>query len=446
MKLHASKSKKKLFCISPPENELTNQYRYLVRAKFVIPHGVDYSLSILSLAYLTFPEVTEAKERRDDVISADLLNGIYAFYDYASACWAMHLQTGIPNPDAADKLDLLLETVEQFIQWHWSATPKSLPISKKVQEKLSPMAASELYEKICQAVEWSRKQLGTHCQSPSQDEALDLWQATDKIRSLLEGMQSPSLPETERQKLEQFYGRNWFRCPRVSCHYYHEGFESASQKKNHVDRHDRPFLCIFDGCQVKLFGCATKDELKKHVLHWHGIDEFDGKEYPPPAKPQTPSTAKRPATFQCHLCEKKYTGRFNLNSHLRTHEGVKPFACGVCGENFTRKNDRNRHEKDHGDKKYVCFGDLKDGTTWGCKSSYGRADKLADHLRTKTGLNCIRPLLLQKLKEGGEGADGANMLSEELGSNADALLAAGKLLPSFGEFLELCGLDRSVII
>jgi len=165
MKLHASKSKKKLFCISPPENELTNQYRYLVRAKFVIPHEVDYSLSILSLAYLTYPEVTEAKERRDDVILADLLNGIYAFYDYASVCWAMHLQTGIPNSDAADKLDLLLETVEQFIQWHWSATPKSLPISKKVQEKLSPMAASELYEKICQAVEWSRKQLGTHCQA-----------------------------------------------------------------------------------------------------------------------------------------------------------------------------------------------------------------------------------------------------------------------------------------
>jgi len=49
------------------------------------------------------------------------------------------------------------------------------------------------------------------------------------------------------------------------------------------------------------------------------------------------------------------------------------------------------------------------------------------------------------LKAGGEGADGANMLSEELGSNADALLAAGKLLPSFGEFLEICGLDRSVI-
>jgi hypothetical protein len=37
------------------------------------------------------------------------------------------------------------------------------------------------------------------------------------------------------------------------------------------------------------------------------------------------------------------------------------------------------------------------------------------------------------------------MLSDQLGTNADALLAAGKLLPSFGEFLRLCGLDKSVI-
>jgi hypothetical protein len=53
--------------------------------------------------------------------------------------------------------------------------------------------------------------------------------------------------------------------------------------------------------------------------------------------------------------------------------------------------------------------------------------------------------VLQKLQEGGEGVDGENVLGDELGTNADALLAAGKLLPSFGEFLRLCGLDKSAI-
>jgi hypothetical protein len=408
---------------------------------------VDFSLSLLSLAYLAFPEVD--KGRSDDDIAADLGSGIHAFYDYASACWAMHLQAGIPNVGEGDKLGLLLETLEPFIKLHWSSTPKSLKVSAKAHASLSPVkveASSEFYDSISQAVEWSRKQLGPRCVGPSQDEALDLWQVTEKIRSVLEAMHSRSLPETEAQKLRQFYGSNWFKCPRISCHYYHQGFSTANKRKHHVDRHERPFLCVFDGCQMKLFGCLTEDELKKHVLDWHGIDAFDGKEYPAPPKPQTPSTAKNPATFQCLLCPNKwFTRKANLDSHLRTHNNIKTYPCGVCGETFTRKSDCDRHEKGHGDKKFTCFGRLNDESTWGCKSSFGRADKLADHLRSKTGQKCIRPLVLQKLQEGGEGVDGENMLGDELGTNADALLAAGKLLPSFGEFLRLCGLDKSAI-
>jgi hypothetical protein len=397
---------------------------------------------MLSLAYLAFPAAD--KTRSDEDIAADLTSGIHAFYDYASACWAMHLQTGIPSLDVGDKLRSLLETLETFIELHWSSTSKYLKISEKVRVSLSPITASECYDRISQAVEWSRKQLGSHCQDPTQDEALDLWQVTDKTRSVLEEMNSRSLPEIERQQLDQFYGSNWFKCPRVSCYYYYQGFSTARQKKNHVDRHDRPFLCVVDGCPVNLFGCLTENELKRHAFDYHGIDAFDGWEYPTPPKPQSRSTAKNPATFQCHLCPRKFTRKYNLDNHLRTHEGTKPFRCKLCDTSFTRKNDRDRHEDVHKDKKFTCSGHLNDGSTWGCQSSFRRADKLAAHLKTKTGLKCLRPLLLQKLQDGGEGSTWENMLSDQFGTNAGALLAAGKLLPSFDEFLRLCGLDKSV--
>ncbi|CAG8962046.1 hypothetical protein HYFRA_00005088 [Hymenoscyphus fraxineus] len=408
------------------------------------PSDVDYSLSLLSLAYLAFPEMD--KEREDHCVAADLQSGIHAFYDYASACWAIHLQAGIPKPSDGDKLNLLLETLEPFIELHWSSTAKPLKVTAKVQASLSPVqskASSELYGKVCQAVEWSRKQLSPQCVSPTQDEALDLWQVTRKIRSVLEKLHAPPLSGTEIQSLRQLYGSNWFKCTRVSCHCYHQGFPTAEKRDRHTARHDRPFLCVFDGCQMQLFGCVTEQELTKHVLDWHGIDAIDGDEYPPPPKkPEKISTAKNPANFHCPLCpDKSFTRKANLNSHLRAHNNDKPFACVACGERFTRKSDCDRHEKGHGDKKLTCSGQLKDGSEWGCKSSFSRADKLESHLRSKTGQKCIKPLLLQKLQEGG----GESLGAEELDTNADALLAEGLLLPSFNDFLQLCGLDKSEI-
>ena len=396
---------------------------------------------MLSLAYLAFPEVN--KERTDDDVAADLARGIHAFYDYASACWAMHLQTGIPNPDMEDKLPSLLETLETFIELHYSETPKCLPVSKKVQVSLFPVNGSEHYEKISQAVEWSRKQLSSHCQAPNQDEALDLWRVTGKFRSVLEKLHSRSLPEIEIQKLQQFYGRNWFKCTRISCYYYHEGFISASKKESHVNKHDRPFLCVIDGCPSNNFGLPTEQSLKKHLFDYHGIDASEDWDYPNPPKTTTPSTAKRPATFQCPLCPKMFTNNFNLQGHLRAHEGRKDFKCELCDEKLGRKSDLKRHMKGHGDGKYTCSGHLKDGSTWGCRSSFSRADKLADHFKAKTGQKCIQPLMMEKLSEG---FTEENMLSGDLSANAETLLAAGKYLPSFSEFLKLCGLDKSSII
>lgn len=408
---------------------------------------VDYSLSILSLAYLAFPEID--KGRGDDEIEMDFKNGIHAFYDYASACWAMHLQACVPKTEDGNRLSDLFETLFPFIGLHWASTTKPLKVSAKVQASLANLKAkisSQEYDSVSQAIEWSRKQLGSRCEAPSREEALDLWLVTSKTRRVFEDLRCRSGSDLEIQELCQFYGNNWFKCPRVSCHFYHEGFSTAEKRKSHVDRHERPFLCIFDGCQMQVFGCSTADELRKHVIDWHGIDAYDGQEYPPPPKAQKPSTAKHPAKFKCPLCDTRFTRKANLQSHLRVHENIKPYTCSVCGEAFTRKSDCDRHEKGHGNKKFTCFGRLDDESAWGCRSSFSRPDKLADHYLSKTGQKCIRPLLLQRLRqEKGEVDVGEAMLANELSTNADALLAAGKLLPCFSDFLQLCGLDKSAI-
>ncbi|RPB28642.1 hypothetical protein L211DRAFT_401357 [Terfezia boudieri ATCC MYA-4762] len=103
---------------------------------------------------------------------------------------------------------------------------------------------------------------------------------------------------------------------------------------------------------------------------------------------------KHPATFQCHLCPKKFTRAYNLRSHLRTHTDERPFVCTICGKAFARQHDRKRHEGLHsGEKKFVCRGQLKAGGMWGCGRRFARADALGRHFRSEAGRICIRPLL-----------------------------------------------------
>jgi hypothetical protein len=115
--------------------------------------------------------------------------------------------------------------------------------------------------------------------------------------------------------------------------------------------------------------------------------------YPNP-NTESKRVQKHPATYQCHLCTKRFTRAYNLRSHLRTHTDDRPFVCTVCGKAFARQHDRKRHEGLHtGEKKYVCAGRLATGASWGCNRRFARADALGRHFRSEAGRICIRPLL-----------------------------------------------------
>ncbi|XP_036389531.1 zinc finger protein 341 isoform X1 [Megalops cyprinoides] len=51
--------------------------------------------------------------------------------------------------------------------------------------------------------------------------------------------------------------------------------------------------------------------------------------------------------LKCNFCEKTFTKNFDLQQHIRSHTGEKPFQCIVCGRAFAQKSNVKKHMQTH---------------------------------------------------------------------------------------------------
>ncbi|KAJ2999531.1 hypothetical protein HDV02_002678 [Globomyces sp. JEL0801] len=80
---------------------------------------------------------------------------------------------------------------------------------------------------------------------------------------------------------------------------------------------------------------------------------------------------------------------YNLKEHYRCHLGFRPFSCPEpgCSSTFTRKHDLKRHSYIHGEKLFKCSH---------CEKSFSRREGLATHLKpTKSGRQSVCAMMIQ---------------------------------------------------
>ncbi|KAK8069381.1 zinc finger protein [Apiospora phragmitis] len=387
-------------------------FSFLVEEKHVDMARIEVSNAALCLDYLNMPGFRTAN------ITINLVpSGYYAFMNYAAPYWLRHLENGLTQADYdCDLLLELQEPVEAFLAIHFTAPTKQFYRSQDNVRKLQFFRAFKFYDNLETAVVSTRKELTFLGEMKPGEVALDLASVVCTVRGYLEAAYLNATEKVDRDSLERIYGENMFKCPRLSCHYFYLGFQTPQQRESHVEKHTRPFRCDIISCPSSTMGMSTMKELIKHKKDIHTIiQEDDEDDFPeetelaPPRSPKPAETTTKPrepkapkplkvkrariTEYRCPQCQKVFSKKFNLDSHMITHGGRRDFLCNVCGMGFARENDRTRHQATHQEKEYECGGTLNNGQSWGCHKKFARADTLKNHHNSVAGRACIQPYL-----------------------------------------------------
>lgn len=339
-----------------------------------------------------------------------VLGGYYGFMDYAVALWVRHVEEAASGADEGDAMvEDLGESLMILLDQHFTAPTKQMPVSQGNKKRLQTFEGLPRFHDLEQAVVWARKELTFFGETKESDKALDLGRVVNNIRreleEAIEGARSG--PAEEAEALAAMYGPKPFKCSRLSCRYFYDGFETTEQRDQHHNKHLLPFRCTVVGCPRSSLGMASSGELQRHMKDTHmapGDDEFPRLDEttdqtsttrPARARRQEYTMAPKPKRRQardwtCSVCSKVFRKKFNLESHMAIHSDERRFGCGMCDLAFARASDRNRHEKTHEAPGFVCGGELSDGQKWGCGRKFVRADTLQSHHRTAAGQACLR--------------------------------------------------------
>ncbi|KAM3858518.1 uncharacterized protein ACN63O_018093 [Diretmus argenteus] len=156
------------------------------------------------------------------------------------------------------------------------------------------------------------------------------------------------------------------------------GRPQSDLKRLATEKEDGPGQPVAHCCKVCGESFQSKSNLRKHAeTHSAESESVCGVcgEHLQPSETMIDHLQSHRETGKiCHVCGKTYQ---NIDTHMRSHTGIKPYNCIVCGKRFPRPGALRRHKKIHtGERPYICEF---------CGKTFIDNGALTTHIRNHTG-------------------------------------------------------------
>jgi DNA-directed RNA polymerase subunit RPC12/RpoP len=324
-----------------------NPSRYITRiTEDIHEPSIECELATLCLQYLTFPcfEIEEGEDENE--FREFMLNGHFAFQDYAIAKWFHHVNAFVNNGrrfldeavDSDGQLSALSGALDDFID-RFEEVDWTTGLVQNCASTCSAFQDYVLHENLLLLAShiYTFQQKGFEARHKISIKSLN--DALERNRKLLED--TKTLSKTEMSTYSRFYDdKRRFKCTKITCRYFSQGFADVKAKKRHINIHDRPYQCEVSEC-LGAEGFANEKDLKNHTRSFHP-------ELSDLAETFNSSITKRAkADYACIFCGKTFTRKFHCKNHEKAHRGEREHECPECGRAFTRMNDMKRHSKLH---------------------------------------------------------------------------------------------------
>ncbi|KAJ4407348.1 hypothetical protein N0V91_003932 [Didymella pomorum] len=219
--------------------------------------SIECELAALCLRYLTFPcfDIDAIDDPLD--LKEEILNGHLAFQDYAVAKWYHHVNAFISSGPKFMKestsrdryLEDMCIAVKDFMS-QYSDANWSQGLVEACRTNCTSFEGLPVHNGLLLLTSHIYTVQKKGFDARHEVSIKSLAEALQRNRELLEKLPaSKQFTKEDLARYSRYYdSERLFKCTKITCRYFSEGFKDSKARKKHVNIHERPFHCEVLDC------------------------------------------------------------------------------------------------------------------------------------------------------------------------------------------------------